>query len=618
MAYTLYNTDGSILLTLGDGKVDQKSTSLTLIGRNVNSYGEYFNNNLIKLLENFANVDEPLSPMVGQMWYDTATGRMKVYDLNSIFRPVNNTLISDTIPPELSSGDFWFDTINNQLKFSTDGTELYTIGPKDAVKFGTTGWVAETISNEFGIDKTVTSLFNNDTRIGILATEPFNFLNAVDGMTHVVAGLNLNTTIEGVRFAGTATSADTVQGINVSELVKNNGGASGSNFQTINGYVIVNSDLGLSISNSTNDLLSLSAETDFGHVASLSYNTADKDFRIRVNSGGLTSALYIDSSTQNIGLWTETPFFSLDVNGTTRIRGDLIVEGTSTNITSVNLQVNDPTLELGYGQVSPNNGFVNDGGIILHGETDHTILWKVDGSGWNVNDNLNLTTGDRIYSIAGDTVVSSTALGEVITDAPGLARLGILDFLTVTNISIKSGIISAVDAGQTLYLTGNGVGTVDVNDNRITSLSAPVDDTDAATKKYIDDSLYLSGTKNFQLSLDTTNFVALHGSVDDGVKIYLDLMFPITNIGEPEFDIPDSVRAKVLCGVTSVTAPSVSFTATTSAITVDKAGIQNSAIVASGLAGAIASTLPEQTYTPSTSYTVQTWKTQIGVWTKIS
>ena len=38
MAYTIYNTDGSILLTLGDGKIDQKYTSLTLIGKNLNEF----------------------------------------------------------------------------------------------------------------------------------------------------------------------------------------------------------------------------------------------------------------------------------------------------------------------------------------------------------------------------------------------------------------------------------------------------------------------------------------------------------------------------------------------------------------------------------------------------
>ena len=69
MSYTIYNTDGSILLTLADGKIDKISTSLTLIGKNVNSYGEYLNNNLIRLLENFANTESPAgTPRIRQLW----------------------------------------------------------------------------------------------------------------------------------------------------------------------------------------------------------------------------------------------------------------------------------------------------------------------------------------------------------------------------------------------------------------------------------------------------------------------------------------------------------------------------------------------------------------------
>ena len=51
MAYTIKNSDGVTILTLGDTKVDQLTTSLALIGKNVDSYGQYYNNNLIGLLE---------------------------------------------------------------------------------------------------------------------------------------------------------------------------------------------------------------------------------------------------------------------------------------------------------------------------------------------------------------------------------------------------------------------------------------------------------------------------------------------------------------------------------------------------------------------------------------
>ena len=66
MPYTLNRTDGSTLVTLADGVVDN-TTDLQLVGRNVAGYGEIQNENFVKLLENFASVTTPPSkPQVGQ------------------------------------------------------------------------------------------------------------------------------------------------------------------------------------------------------------------------------------------------------------------------------------------------------------------------------------------------------------------------------------------------------------------------------------------------------------------------------------------------------------------------------------------------------------------------
>ena len=52
MAYTIQKADGTILLTLADGTVNQAATSISLIGKNVNTYGQYYNNNLMGYFEN--------------------------------------------------------------------------------------------------------------------------------------------------------------------------------------------------------------------------------------------------------------------------------------------------------------------------------------------------------------------------------------------------------------------------------------------------------------------------------------------------------------------------------------------------------------------------------------
>ena len=55
MAYKLNKTDGTLLTELVDGQIDTTSSDITLIGRNYVGFGEAFNENLIKILENFAN-----------------------------------------------------------------------------------------------------------------------------------------------------------------------------------------------------------------------------------------------------------------------------------------------------------------------------------------------------------------------------------------------------------------------------------------------------------------------------------------------------------------------------------------------------------------------------------
>jgi hypothetical protein len=137
MAYTIYNNDGSILLNLPDSSVDDVTTSLYLIGKNVNNYGEYFNNNLVKLLTSFANTagNEPINPQTGQLFFNKSTGRLTVYNGVS-FYPTNGSWLSPPLTP--ASGDFYFNTLDDQL-FIWTGTNYKLVGPslpRSAGKFG--------------------------------------------------------------------------------------------------------------------------------------------------------------------------------------------------------------------------------------------------------------------------------------------------------------------------------------------------------------------------------------------------------------------------------------------------------------------------------------------------
>ena len=80
MPYTVdYSQSSKTAIIVNDGTIDT-STSLGLIGKNYTRFGETLNENLLHLLENFADTNAPSNPSEGQLWYDTTNSLLKLYD----------------------------------------------------------------------------------------------------------------------------------------------------------------------------------------------------------------------------------------------------------------------------------------------------------------------------------------------------------------------------------------------------------------------------------------------------------------------------------------------------------------------------------------------------------
>jgi hypothetical protein len=557
MSYTIKRTDGTILLTLSNTKVDQLTTSLALIGKNVDSYGEYYNDNLVGLLENFAGLSQPRSPLVGQLWYNKGDGRVYVYGMSGEFTPIVASNSSETPPTVINRGDTWVDPINKQLYFSTDGTTFTLAGPQYSAVSGKSGWIVETIVDTTNTPQVVAALYNKDILLAITSANAFTFAAAKNGMSSVQIGFNLNLSIPGIRFVGTATSSENALGFTPADYLKNTG------TQVLNG--------GLTITSSTQIYGNLKIGagqsitfTEAANSTDFVYGATNKNLRIQGSSSisGAFTALTVDSYNKRLGIFTETPAYPLDIVGDARIQGSLYVVGTSTYVQSTDLRINDKNIELAWTSTGIyTDANANGGGITLHATVDRTILWNSNGTGWNFNTNTNLTSTASSYLIGGNAVLNSTSLGSVVTSAPGLTRVGVLSLLTVSNVLIQGNTISASTATLitgstgTLFLSGAGTfGTVDVKYNRITSVATCTNaspGTDAVNKDFLKQEVALIGTRSFSISIDVTGLIN-DAAKDNFVISYLNKLLPIDNPGEPQLNLIIGSRARVLCTETKV------------------------------------------------------------------
>jgi hypothetical protein len=85
MSYIINNSRGNIVAVVPDGTVNTSATNLALVGQGVTNYGTDQNENLVYLLENFANPTAPSRPVLGQLWYNSATDTMSAYTTANVW-----------------------------------------------------------------------------------------------------------------------------------------------------------------------------------------------------------------------------------------------------------------------------------------------------------------------------------------------------------------------------------------------------------------------------------------------------------------------------------------------------------------------------------------------------
>ncbi len=432
MAYTINKTDGTVVTTITDGTVDN-TTSLQLFGKSYSGFGEALNENLVKLLENAASTAAPSAPLKGELWFDTTTNQIKVYDGTS-FKPTGGAKSSTSLPTSPSAGDLWLDSTNDQVFVYTGDSrshqvndEWELVGPAFTAGQTESGWKIETLASSGG-NKVVSSMYAGGTRIAILSKETFTPSVTQTGFASIKAGLTLNSTL-GAVFEGSTTEASAVDVSSTSNTSATV--IAGGNFlradaaDTTTGALTVDADGGVIIG----DAQELSITVSSNDVT-IAQTSEDKDLSFTINDGGVTKTpLAFTGASGNIA-----------ITGDVTITGNLNISGEYNASSSAISTYDDAFIKLNNG-----NSEADSGMIVETSDTDDArMFYDVSENFWSAGHNQSYSQVIRLADAVEDgdankgKVLKTTAGGNVKATSMTLGAVGSITYTDTSNANVPT------------------------------------------------------------------------------------------------------------------------------------------------------------------------------------
>jgi hypothetical protein len=582
MSYKLNKTDGSLLVELVDGRLDTNTADVALIGKNYQGFGEFLNENFIKILESFANTAPPSKALKGQLWYDTAEGRLKVYD-GTTFKSTDSTIFSSTQPSSLTQGDIWINGTTNQMYF-WDGLEAVLVGPGYTKTQLKSGNEVSTIKDTAGQNKIVIKFYIGGSLVGIYTKSAFTPFPAISGFTNLATGFNISSAFSDFAWQGKALSAEQLID-DVGNTYTKDSFLSATSNDVTTGNLTINNNTGISIG--ADNRFSITKESTHTIFRN---NGTNNELRIKLKDGvGEYMGARFDAVNKRLALFKETaPDYTLDVAGSMRLTGDLIVEGNTVYMDVTNLRVEDKLIELGIQSDSTilDDANVSGGGITLvslDGSKD--ITWSNVTGAWTSNQSFDLSNDTSSYKIDTVDVLDKTTLGSTVVNS-SLTSIGTLTSLDVDNITLDGYRLSSSSVNGLEISTIHDIALV--NPQFITNVKKPVslyyqtyftgtesDDGYVATKGYVDQELIAATTI---LPLDATGLGAagfsIGGALENNLKGLLLTLLPTTERAE-------YATVRILASQTSASTDPIDVNSNInkSSIAVDSAGVQNVSVL---------------------------------------
>ena len=438
MAYTINKTDGSVVATITDGTVDN-TTSVQLFGKSFSGFGEGLNENLVKLLENSASTSQPTAPLTGELWMDTSTSQLKVYD-GSSFKPTGGAKSQSTAPTSPGAGDLWHDSDDDQLYVYT-GSAFQLVGPVYTAGQTLSGWKIETLASSSG-NKVVSSMYAGNTRVAILSKETFTPSVTQSGFASIKAGITLNSTL-GAVFDGTNTQAsniDVSSTSNTSSTVIAGGNflradaadtTTGALTIDANGGIIVGGAQELSITVASNDV-------------TIAQTSQDKDIIFTVNDDGTTkTAFTIEGATGNV-----------------TVAGNLNVTGAYNYTSSEIVEHSDAFLKVNQG------GSEADAGLIVEttDTDDARLFYDVSENFWSAGHGQSYSQIIRLADLTDDGDANKGTKGLTTDSSTGNLKVTTLTLNAVGSAITSTSSTDVPTIGQVKTFVDRFAGNVNTTD----------------------------------------------------------------------------------------------------------------------------------------------------------